>query len=232
MKQVLYFFPLNPADRNAGSISRALSLLGYFSERGMQVDFISKHDWGNYTKESIRAFEDLGLAATIKPLRRKPVKKTPVFYFFSYKIQHLLYERRLRFIKGSFPNQTTLHLRRQFDEMLRQKQYDFIIISYAYWADLIKDNPYIKSATTIIDTHDLLSAQHQHDSGYDLKVAIGDELKRLSLFDQVCAISTEETYLFRQFFKEKVKYIPMMLPEPRLPLLSEATKQYDLIYVA
>ena len=232
MKQVLYFFPLNPADKNAGSISRAISLLKYFAAKGMHVDFISKHDWGKYTAESIKAFEKAGLANSITPLRRKPVKKNPILYFFSYKIQHLLYERKLRFLKGSIPNQTTLHLRRQFDKLLQEKKYDYIIISYAYWADLIKDNQNVNSSVTIIDTHDLLSAQHQNDKGYDLKVAVGDELRRLSLFDQIWAISTEETYFFSQFFKEKVKYIPMMLQEPRSAKASESTKRYDLIYVA
>jgi glycosyltransferase involved in cell wall biosynthesis len=232
MKQVLYFFPLNPADNNAGSISRALGLFGYFSARKMHVDFISKHDWGRYTEESLKAFEDAGLAASIRPLRRKPVKKNPILYFFTYKIQHLLYERKLRFIKGSFPNQTTLHLRRQFDKILQEKKYDYIIISYAYWADLIKNNPFVNDSVTIIDTHDFLASQHQHDKGYDLKVAVGDELRRLSLFDQIWTISTEETYLFRQFFKNKVRYIPMMLKEPRPITALESEKKYDLIYVA
>jgi len=232
MKQVLYFFPLNPADKNSGSISRALGLFSYFKARGMKVDFISKQHWGNYTEQSIAAFENAGLADSIQVLRRKPVKKNPIAYFFSYKLKHILFERKLKLIKGSIPNQTTLHLRNQFDKILQQKKYDYIIISYAYWADLIKDNPNTKGATTIIDTHDLLAAQHQNDVGYDRNVAVGDELRRLSLFDQIWAISSEETYFFRQFFKDKVHYIPIMVKEPRPQTTDENHKKFDLIYVA
>lgn len=229
LKRVLYFFPLNPADRNSGSISRALSLLGYFKERGLHVDFISKQHWGNYTEETIASFKNAGLADNLWVLRRKPVKKNPITYFFGYKIKHLLFERKLRLVKGSIPNHTTLHLRNQFDDILKKNKYDYIIISYVYWADLIRDNPWLQGAITIIDTHDLLSSQHQNDSGFDRNAAIADEMRRLSLFDQVWAISIEETYFFRQFFKEKVFYVPMMKEDPQ-PV--PASKEFDLIYVA
>lgn len=229
MKRVLYFFPLNPANRNRGSISRALSLLTYFKERGLHVDFISKKDWGNYTEETIAAFEKAKLADNLWVLRRKPVKKNSIVYFFSYKIRHLLFERKLRWAKDSIPNHTTLHLRRQFDDILKKNRYDYIIISYAYWADLIRHNPYLQGAVTVIDTHDLLFSLHQNDRGFDLNAAIADELRRVSQFNQIWAISMEETYFFRQFFSEKVFYIPMMMEDPGP---SSEVKEFDLIYVA
>lgn len=195
----------------------------------MQVDFISKKDWGNYTEDTIAAFEEARLADNLWVLRRKPVKKNPVTYFFSYKIRHVLFEYKRRRAKGSIPNHATLHLQEQFDNILKKNRYDYIIISYAYWADLIRDNPYLQDAVTIIDTHDLLFSLHQHDRGFNRGAAIEDELKRLSQFRQIWAISMEETYFFRQFFKENVFYIPMMMEDPEpLPV----TKEFDLIYVA
>lgn len=232
LKSVLYFFPLNPADRNSGSISRALSLLRYFKSRNLKVDFISKQAWGNYTPKSIAAFEKSGLADKLWVFNRKPVKKNPLVYFFTYKLRHMLFKATLRLEKGSIPNHTTLHLRNQFDALLQQKKYDYIIISYAYWADLIKDNPFLNCAITIIDTHDLLTSQHQGDKGFDRGVAIADELRRLAQFQQVWAISVEEAYFFRQFFKERVHYIPMTMDDP-LPAMDNPTiKEFDLIYVA
>lgn len=232
MKQILYFFPLNPAERNTGSISRVLNLLKYFKSRQYNVDFISKQDWGNYTPQSIAAFEQSGLADNLWVLKRKPVKKNPVTYFFRYKLWHVLFERKLKLAKGSFPNHTTLHLRNQFDAILTKKKYDIIIISYAYWADLIKDNPHIGKSMTIIDTHDLLSSQHQSDPGFDPGVALADELRRLSHFRQIWTISAEETYFFRQFYKDKVRYIPMMMDDPGATLTPFDQRDFDLIYVA
>lgn len=232
MKQILYFFPLNPADRNTGSISRVLNLLKYFKSRQYNVDFISKQDWGQYTPQSIAAFEQSGLADNLWVLRRKPVKKNPITYFFRYKLWHVLFERKLDLVKGSIPNHTTLHLRNQFDHIIRQKKYDIIIISYAYWADLIKDNPHINGSMTILDTHDLLSSQHKNDSGFDPAAAIGDELRRMGHFSQIWTISAEETYFFRQFYKNKVRYIPMMMDDPGAPEASFEEREFDLIYVA
>ncbi|GAO41042.1 glycosyltransferase [Flavihumibacter petaseus] len=232
MKKVLYFFPLNPADRNSGSISRALSLLQYFRDRGYHVDFISKEHWGNYTPESKASFENARLANSLHVFRRKPVKTNPLTYFFGYKIGHLLYERQLKTPKGSIPNHTTWHLRRQFDAMLQRTRYDYVIISYAYWAHLVKDNPFLAGATTIIDTHDLLSAQHQNEEGFDRSVAIGDELYRLSFFDRIWTISVDETYLFSQFFPDRVDLVPMMIKAPDIELPPMQQRRYDLLYVA
>lgn len=231
MKRILYFFPLNPVEKKGGSQTRALHLLKYFKARGMKVDFITKSVWGQYTPETVKAFEDSGLAEHIWVLDRKPVKGNPIKYFFTYKLWHILYERKLKLVPGSFPNHTTLNLRRQFDAILRCQQYDYIIISYAYWADFIRDNPLVGKAVTIIDTHDLLASQHQHDTGFDKGAALGDELRRLAQFNQVWAISPEETYFFSQFLKEKVKYIPMIMTAPA-PVKETVEKDVDLIYVA
>ncbi|UFH56503.1 glycosyltransferase [Spirosoma sp. KNUC1025] len=232
MKRILFFFPLNPVAGYAGSSSRALSLLNYFKAKGWRTDFISKYHWGKWTDESVKAFEEAQLAEHLWLFRKKPEKRNPIHYFFSYKIGHLAFEKRLNVPRGTFPNHTTLHLRNQLDAVLKENQYDYIIISYAYWADLIKDNPYLNNAQTIIDTHDLLSSQHQHDTDYNRGVALDDELRRLSLFDQIWAISPEETYFFSQFFADKVKYIPMMMDDPKPSETNSAEKEFDLIYVA
>lgn len=231
MKRILYFFPLNPVDKNSGSRTRALNLLKYFKSRDLKVDFITKLVWGLYTPETIRAFENSGLAENIWIMERKPVKKNPVKYFFSYKLWHILFERKLKLVKGSIPNHTTWNLRKQFDAMLQRQSYDYIIISYAYWADLIRDNPHMGKAVTIIDTHDLLASQHQNDTGFDKGAALGDELRRVSQFDQVWAISPEETYFFGQFLKDKVKHIPMMMEAPPV-VQPSGDKEFDLVYVA
>ncbi len=229
-KRALFFFPLNPAEQNSGSQNRVVNLLLYFKRRNIEVDFASKLVWGKWTEASSKLFNESSLAKRLFIFRRKPEKKNAISYFFNYKIQHLAFEKKLRLVKGSFPNHTTLNLRRQLDAVLKENTYDYIIISYAYWADLVKNNPYLGKATTIIDTHDLLSAQHQHDAGFDRTAAIGDELRRLSLFDQIWAISPEETYLFEQFFKGKVKYIPMMMDDVEKP--AKTFRVFDLIYVA
>ena len=230
MKRILYFFPLNPAEKNSGSCSRALGLLHYFKERRFYVDFVSKQQWGNWTEETKQKFIDAGIADNLYVFRRKPIKKNPFTYFFGYKIWNLIFLKKLNRIKGSIPNHTTLNLQKQFNALFKKNNYDYVIISYVYWADLIRNNPYIKNAVTIVDTHDLLSTQHQDDIDFIKSNAIGDELRRVDLFDQIWAISPEETDFFGGFFKEKVKYIPVIMEEPEI--ISSIEKEYDIIYVA
>jgi glycosyltransferase involved in cell wall biosynthesis len=229
VKKVLYFFPLNPADNNTGSCRRALGILQYFKDRNISVDFVSKHDWGKWTSESKKAFEDMELADNLYIFKRKPDKKNPVSYFFNYKLWHNLHEQKLSKQKSSFPNHTTLYLQQQFDELFSQNNYDLIILSYAYWADIIHNNPFVQNSITILDTHDFLTSQHQLDPHFNIGVSFGDEIKRLSYFDQVWAIAPEEQYVFAQFLEEKVQYIPAWINDPGT---SSYSKKFDLVYVA
>ncbi|HVI43718.1 MAG TPA: glycosyltransferase [Chitinophaga sp.] len=231
MKRVLFFFPVNPIEKNAGNRTRALNLLKYFSERGIMVDYIAERHWGTFTPENIAMLKQSGLVQDVRMLERKPVKKNAVKYFFNYKIPNKLFLRKLKLREGSIPNRLTLQLRREFDQILTERHYDYILISYAYWADLIFDNPLTHNSVTIIDTHDLLSSLHQRDEGFDKSTALSDELRRLALFDQVWAISPDEMYFFSQFLEGSVKHIPVVVDTP--PVVSPLPeKEYDLIYVA
>lgn len=232
MKRILYTFPLNPIEKFSGSQTRAITLLQYFKDRGMKVDFVSQQDvWEKTTPESIAKFKASGLVENAWFWQRKPAKKNAITYFFKYKLWQLLFQRKLELVKGSIPNHTTLYLRRHFDAILEQNSYDYIIVSYVYWADLIKDNPKIGNAVTVLDTHDLVTSQHQKDRGFNKGASLGDEIRRLSLYDQVWACSPEEKYFFGQFMDNDVRYIPTMVEAPKANA-SQTTKAFDLIYVA
>ncbi|RFS26643.1 glycosyltransferase [Chitinophaga silvatica] len=227
MAKVLFSFPLNPIEKISGSQTRVITLLKYFKERGMEVDFFSLTDfWGITPPENIKAFRESGLVRNAWFYPRKPNKKNFFQYLFSYKLPKLLFS-----VKGAIPNHVSPYLQKKFNAVLESNQYDYIIISYAYWADLIKNNPRIGNAVTIADTHDLLASQHQHDKGVLKGIAIGDELNRLAKFDQVWLCSPEENYFFSQFLKNELKYIPTMVEEPA-NLKKDLPKKFDLIYVA
>lgn len=229
MKKVFYFFPLNPAESNSGSCTRALELLRYFKAREFSVDFVSQEDWGKWTLESKKKFLNLDLADNLYVLKRKPPKDNALKYFFSYKLFHLLYRLRLPVKKNSFPNHATLLLQNSFDRLFRQNSYDLVIISYAYWASLVIDNPFVKNTFTILDTHDVLSIQHRENEEVDFESASKDELSRLSSFDQVWAIAPRENEYFQKNLSNDVRYIPVSLAEP---VDHSVHKEFDIIYVA
>src|SRR3546814_4127783 len=96
MKKVLYFFPENPLERNAGNKTRALQLLHYFRDRNMAVDFMSTNLWlSPWNKEDVRAFQRNKLADTIRIMDKTTAQNTPIDYFFNYKIHQISYQKNI-----------------------------------------------------------------------------------------------------------------------------------------
>lgn len=218
--------PDNPLKKNAGNKIRALSFLHYFKSRGFQIHFVSEYFWGNWTEQDIIEFENSGLAFKTSVLKRKASKKNLLFYFIAYKLPEFF--RGL--LHHSFPDLATYRLKSAFNNILKQDQFDYVFVNYASWAGLIERNPLLKGAKTIIDTHDFLTAQNQHK--FNIGKSLNEEIRRLSLFDRVLAISAEEQYIFDQFCKSQVTLAPMMIEKPSNIFIPFQEKKIDLIYVA
>jgi hypothetical protein len=230
MKKILFFMPDNPLKQNAGNKIRALSLLEYFKSRNFQVHFVSEYFWGEWNDQDIAEFENSGLSYSTDILKRKASNKNLISYFFLYKLPNFFYKRKLGFLKADFPEMVTIRLKRAFKNILRNNEFDYIFINYASWSTLIENNYLIGQATTILDTHDLLSAQNLFKK--NIGASFQEEMRRLSLFDLVIAISAEEKYIFEQFCKAPVTLSPMMLKRPPISQIPVSERAYDLIYVA
>lgn len=234
MKKVLYFFPDDVAKQNAGNKTRALELLKYFKQRNIAVDFATLQYEGvdrGSTQETVDFIKSNGLAQHVYLLPRKPGKSNPLFYFLRYKLWDLIYYWFTFPLRSDIPTFMTLTLKRAFEGLLRGNQYDHIIISYIYYAELVSKNELLKGAATIIDTHDFITAQFKYRKSFNLGITFQDEIKRLDRFDEVWAISGEEQYVFGQFCKTPVRLVPLMM-EPKELSSPSTEKIYDLIYVA
>lgn len=237
MKKVLYFFPDIMGLQNAGNITRAMYLLRYFKSRQYEVDFAGIRNEYPDTEQSSDAYtinllKEKQLADRIYLLPRKPNKKNPLLYFFRYKLWNLIYHAFTFPSKTSIPTFMTLKLKRTFEQLLKNGQYDVIVISYVYYADLVSNKRLTKNARLIIDTHDFITAQYKNRSRFDLGATFADEIKRLNAFDEVWAISAEERYIFNQFSQAPVKLVPMMMNQPPAGNKPAVQRKYDLIYVA
>ncbi|MFD0751510.1 glycosyltransferase [Mucilaginibacter calamicampi] len=234
MKKVLYFFPDDVAVQNAGNKTRALELLKYFKHRQIAVDFASLQYEGpdrGCTNQTIDFVKDSVLAQNVYLLPRKPGKSNALFYFLKYKLWDLFYYWFTFPLRSDIPTFMTLTLKRAFEELLQKNQYDHVVISYIYYAELVGNKELLKGATTIIDTHDFITAQFKYRKSFNLGITFQDEIKRLDQFNEVWAISGEEQYVFGQFCKTKVRLVPLMM-EPKTPSANPPEKKYDLIYVA
>jgi len=222
--------PDNPLKKNAGNKIRALSFLEYFKSRGFRVHFVSEYYWGEWNDQDIKQFEKSGLADKIDVLKRKASKKNLLHYFLTYKLPNFFFKRKWGILPVNFPEMVTIRLKRSFNRILKNNKFDYILLNYASWSTLIENNKLIGNAQVVLDTHDLLSAQNLHK--YHLGASFQEEMRRMSLFDEVLAISAEENYIFEQFCNTKVTLAPMMISRPPSSIISVEERTFDLIYVA
>ncbi|MGV8877881.1 MAG: glycosyltransferase [Sphingobacteriaceae bacterium] len=229
MKRILYFFPENPLEKNAGNKIRALSLLEYFKNRGFITDFVSMNKWASpWNADDISAFERSGFALNTFLLNRKPEKSNLLKYLFRYKIREVFF-KPFNTRHKALADHVNYYLLSEFNTILKEHHYDYIIISYAYWSGFIANNFLTGNATTIIDTHDFLTAQQKGYQDFRLGAAFEDEINRLNTFDEVWAVSSDEQFLFSQFCKNRVRLVPIMVKRGKTLCYD---KNLEIIYVA
>lgn len=221
-------------ENNAGNITRVLSLLRYFKQHDFKVDYFGIKDrWYNWQDGDDERMMKSGLIdrlfiSTRKPSRHKFMQR------LLYKVPEYFKRKIYGIDNEALSNFSTWYVCKQFEKVLKENEYDYILVNYAWWAYLIRDKGLLKGARTIIDTHDLLTVNEYHAKKKGLGRTFEEEMKRLNLFDEVWAVSVDEYYLFSQFLNNTVRLVPNM------PLADMDTyepspymeKQYDLIYVA
>lgn len=226
MKKILLFFPENPLKQDSGNKTRVVELLKYYKDRGISVDFVSMQD-KDFQPHDLDKLRETGWVENAYLIKRKPSKANLFSYLFGFKIPAVLYNR------SKVLNFVTYNLKKEFDAILLQHQYDFIIISYVGWANLIDSKSSLKGARTIIDTHDFATVQAKNQKQFDLGRYFNDEIGKLNRFDEVWAISGDEFFVFNQFVNSEVtvRLVPFVLPN-HFNDLQQSDKTFDLIYVA
>lgn len=233
-KKILYFMPDNPLKRDAGNKMRAFKILEYFASRGeVELDFVSERRWGMWTEDDISEFRAYFPTIGLHVFDRKRSKANLLTYFLAYKLPNYIRKHKFLLFAPPIPDLNTVLLQRNFDELLRNNKYDYIIISYVTWATLVQNNPLVGDARLIIDTHDFITSQNKKRKSFRLGSAFEEEMRRLSIFDEIWSLSVEENYLFRQFVKADHRFMPLMHDKP-IPSsgAEENEKVYDVIYVA
>lgn len=226
MKRVLFFYPENPLLKKQGNNARAFCLLEYFKEQNYQVDFVSleqphKENFTSSHLETLKSKQLIKNGWLLKRNKRSGIKyllfslRQKTSKLFNNKISDF---DRVRFGQGN-----------QIATITKDKTYHYVIVSYAYYQELLK---YINigNAKTIVDTHDFLTAQFQTHNKFDIGNYFKAEIEILDSFDNVWSISSEEHYLYSQFLGDKVKLAPHALEDKSSDNNQE--KSIDLIYVA
>jgi glycosyltransferase involved in cell wall biosynthesis len=220
--KILYFYPENPTALNQGNNTRAFALLQYFKNRNYKIDYVGVAS-KSFSVVDLELVKNASLIENGFLLKRDKRISQTLSYLFTYSIPNKLKGRIRDFDRTRFGH------KEQFSKILKDNQYDYIIISYAYWAELIRENKYLKNAKLIIDTHDFLTSQFQNQKRFNLGKYFDKEIEILNLFQKVWVISSDENYVFSQFVTSDVVTIPHAL---EAKFQSNNTKKYDLVYVA
>lgn len=224
-KRVLYFMPDNPFWSQAGNLTRAKQLLHYFEqhESVLNVDFLSCLFWNS---ASIELFESKYPHIHLKLVDINSDKVNRLKYLTEDKIPRLIYKARHR---TQISVLTPIIIKR-FKSLLKERSYDVIIISYATWGGLIRELDVV-NAHTIIDTHDFMTLQHMKEkSFFSVGTAFEEEIKILSLYDEIWTYSIEEQYIYSQFLNKNITLLPVSTLNQNVVYQQE--KHIPILYVA
>ncbi|RYJ37027.1 group 1 glycosyl transferase [Flavobacterium anhuiense] len=221
--KILYFYPENPLSYSQGNNSRALSLLNYFKDRSIHLDFVGEHS-DVFTEDSIKELKKEKLIQNGYLLKKKKKSENIIRYYLDYSFPKKLNSRFKDFDRTKFGHKD------QFLKIINDGDYDIVIISYVYWSSLFNMELNGNKTKWIVDTHDFLTSQFQDNKKFSLDRYFKKEIDLMKKFDCVWVISNEEKYLFSQFLKIPVHLVAHSLPKTEISLNTEKT--IDIVYVA
>ncbi|TDO72796.1 glycosyltransferase involved in cell wall biosynthesis [Flavobacterium chryseum] len=222
--RILYFYPENPLSFTQGNNARAFSLLQYFKSRHIHIDFIGEES-KEFGEDSINELKRNDLIKNGYLLRKEKKSSNIVKYYLNYSFPKKFNNKFKDF------DRTKFGYKEQFSKIVRNNEYDIIIISYVYWSPLLDTLTKGSKTKWIVDTHDFLTSQFQDHKKFALDRYFKREIHLMKKFDDVWVISNEEKYIFSQFVKSSVSLVTHGLPN-NIETSSKTEKTIDVVYVA
>ncbi len=225
-KKLLYFFPHkfdNPTD---GIYTRVVTMLKYLNDAGFKVDMIF--------------FQDVAIESSY--VKEKGLVNEVYFVPSLYKRKFNLVDACLSFLKKVFykiypqiHDLVTPSLEQKLLDLCAANEYDIVLVTYAYWANIIKKlklNGF--SGRTIIDPTDFLTLQLFYSKPirpYKIGSLFGSEIKLIKQYDDVLHISYDEMLLFSSFIpSSRHHFIPQFFQrEPQLKKIDQF--DYDIVFI-
>lgn len=106
--------------------------------------------------------------------------------------------------------------KRKISRIAHKNNCDLVLCEYIWHADLIDALLKDQNIVSVIETHDLQSRFSEYSKKNSngivkFDVTLQDEMAIISKFDMVLAISRRDEEIFRQYFGDKVVYLPSVL---------------------
>jgi len=211
---------------------RCYDLVKFFSEKNFEIDILSwsqpnEKGWEGQNIHEENVLRNVYLTPSPEGTKKifRFTKKIP----FIKKVAQYVFPKLIRKI----PNLADEQLLKKITELHQQHQYDYILVNYVFWANLICPLESLPNRPKfLIETHDCLTKQLQFHYGrmVNFEKCIADEVSKLNRFDHVISISYEEKELFEQNgAKTPIHYVPQLL---KSRWQNSTPKEIDLLYVA
>lgn len=233
-RRILIVYPHNFISDKSGIDSRYSELIEYFASRNFSIHLLGlknfKSSWEKISDLKEKHIDELFLynfkkgSRFQRPRNRKsnPVVWLKKKFSAGYAYTHL-------------PDFAYKSMKTLFDSLISRYAYDFILISYVYWANLVRSISGKKSIP-VLDLSDFITL-NRFDSS-EGNVAIGsmieEEIRRVNLFKHVLCISDEEKYFFSQFARDpQFHFIPFFMTLPDKTGIPESSKKeplYDILF--
>jgi glycosyltransferase involved in cell wall biosynthesis len=231
-KNILIVYPHNFFKEKSGVNTRYIELLKYFKTRNFSVDMLTltnfKSSWENYPADRGGLINNLFFYDFKKGSRGEKQKN---------KKKNLWARIRKRipfcYAYTELPDFAYKGMKKQFDEIISKQHYDYILISYVYWANLVKSKS-VKKSITLLTLEDFITLNRFENSDGNIKIGnmMEEEIRRVDLFDKVICISEDEKFFFSQFaLRPKYYYVPFFMKKNDDEMLRDTKPEYDIIFV-
>lgn len=229
-KSILIVYPHSVFEGKDGINRRYIQLLKYFKTRDFRVDMLTlknfKSSWGHYPADKGGLIDELFFYDIMKGSRGQKQEN-------KVKNQWARIRKRIPFFctYTHLPDFSYKTMKKQFNQIVKKNNYDFILISYVYWANLLNWAP-VKKSLKLLDLSDFLTLNRFDSSGGDLKIGqmLEEEIQRVNLFDKVMCISENERFFFSQFApRPQYYYVPFFMKKNNIS--NDSNPRYDLVFV-
>ncbi len=232
-KKILVFYPYNPFTKAHGVHARFIQLFKYMKSRGFTIDMLTHKNYGDPWDDVMVMSHDIEKMIDNLHINDVKVSQRKETGFFQ-KIINWIFFKGIRGTEitdlDTFPDFAYKNLQNQFNQIIKQTQYDIVLVTYPMWANLVKKLD--KKITRIMTIEDFMSLNYFDKSDGRINVGnyISEEIKRTNYFDKIICISKDEKVFFERFCRNPEFYhIPHMMP---LKAVDESIrKKIDLLYV-
>lgn len=227
-RKILIVFPHNFFELKSGVHKRFYELVKYLHNQSFSIDLLGlKNFESNWNEKSINhpdeLVNELFLYDFSDGYRKALLGKGTFLKFWKIPKKEVVMPSQI--FDFAYDG-----MKAMFRKIVNKNKYDFIVISYVYWANLLEvDIPY--RTCKVLTMEDFIT-QNLFDT-YKGKIDVGnflnEEIRRVNLFDRVICLSHEELSFFSRFAPSPAYYYLPIFMESKLNITSN--KLYEILFV-